>query len=460
MDGLFDVIVIGGGPGGYVAAVRASQLGLKTALIEKEFLGGTCVNWGCIPTKSLLHTAEAVHGLGQGEALGFALTDWSADYAAAHNRSRQIAKRQGKRIEILLKNRGVTVYKGAARLTADKAVAIDGGETLSADNIIIATGSQPRQLPGAEFDGRTILSAKDALRLDRAPLSAVIVGAGPIGLEFATMWKKYGAQVTVVEAASRIMPTEDEDICREAEIQYRKAGIGLRTAAKVTDIEKTAAGATVTIVGEHGTEAIAAEKVLVAIGFVPDTAALAIAESGIATERGYIAVDDRMSTSVAGIYAIGDVTGKLGLAHVASAQGIIAAEAIAGRKTQPLIYENIPRCIFGWVEAASVGLTERQAGERGLDVATAVSPFVPNGKAVAMGENAGFVKLIADRGTGKLLGAHMIGPHVTEIIAVPATVLAFDGTVGQMARQVYAHPTLSEAVLEGAHLLAGHAIHL
>ncbi len=460
MGAVYDVVVVGGGPGGYVAAVRASQLGLKTALVEKAELGGTCVNWGCIPTKTLLRNADMVHCLNEGKTFGVAVPGWSAEFAAAFSRSRTVAKRQGKRVEILLKNRGVTVYKGAARLAADGAVAIDGGETIGAGNIIIATGAQPRQLPGVAFDGETVLTAKDALRLDRVPDAAVIVGAGPIGLEFATIWKRFGAEVTVVEAAPRIMPTEDADISREAEGHYKKAGIRVKTAAKVTGIAKTVAGVEVTIAGDGGTEVIVTEKVLVAAGFVPDTAALGIEAAGVATERGCIAVDEQMRTSAAGVYAIGDVTGKLGLAHVASAQGMIAAETIAGRSPQPLVYENIPRCIFGWIEVASVGLTESQAKERGHDAAVAVSPFVPNGKAVALGENAGFVKLVADRATGKLLGAHMIGPQVTELIAVPTTVLAFDGTVEQMARQVYAHPTLSEAVLEGAHLLAGHAIHL
>jgi dihydrolipoamide dehydrogenase len=460
MGAVFDVVVIGGGPGGYVAAVRASQLGLKTALVEKGDLGGTCVNWGCIPTKTLLRNAEVVHCLAEGKTFGVALSGWSAEFAAAFSRSRTVAKRQGKRVEILLKNRGVAVYKGAARLTADGAVAIDGGETIGAGNIIIATGSQPRQLPGVEFDGGMILTAKDALRLDKVPDSAVIVGAGPIGLEFATVWKRFGAEVTVVEAAPRIMPTEDADVSREAEAHYKKASIQVKTAAKVTGVVKTPAGVEVTVAGDRGTEVVVTDKVLVAAGFVPDVAALGIEAVGMATERGCIVVDGQMRTNVAGIYAIGDVTGKLGLAHVASAQGMIAAEAIAGHDPQPLVYENIPRCIFGWIEVASVGLTESQAKERGHDAAVAVSPFVPNGKAVAMGENAGFVKLVADRATGKLLGAHMIGPHVTELVAIPTTVLAFGGTVAQMARQVYAHPTLSEAVLEGAHLLAGHAIHL
>jgi dihydrolipoamide dehydrogenase len=456
----YDVVVVGGGPGGYVAAVRASQLGLKTALVEKAELGGTCVNWGCIPTKTLLRNAEMVHSLGQGRTFGFALEGWSADYTSAYARSRQIAKRQGKRIEILLKNRGVASYQGEARLADNKTVVMGNGETLSAGHVILATGSQPRQLPGIDFDGDRILQAKDALKLKRVPSSAIIVGAGPIGLEFATVWKRFGAAVTVVEAAPCIMPTEDESISREAETRFKKAGIRIRTGARVTGIEKNANGVVITVDTGQETERIDAEIVLVAAGFVPNIAALGIEEIGVATAGRYIAINEQMRTNVANVYAIGDVTGKLGLAHVASAQGMIAAEAIAGRKTHELIYENIPRCIFGCVEVASVGLTESQAQVKGYDVISAVSPFVPNGKAIALGENAGFVKLVADGTTRKLLGAHMIGPHVTEIIAVPATVLAFDGTVEQMARQVYAHPTLSEAVLEGAHLLAGHAIHL
>jgi len=458
---VYDVVVIGGGPGGYVAAARASQLGLTTALIEKEVLGGTCVNWGCIPTKALLRSAEMVHFLAGGKAYGLEFEQQGTNYSVAHNRSRQIAKRQGKRVEALLKSRGVTVYVGEAHLVDMNTVAIkNSGECLSAKHIILATGTQPRMLPGLDLDGDRVLCAKDALKLTQAPASVLVVGAGPIGLEFATVWQRFGADVTVVELFNRVLPTEDEEISREAEKQFKKAGIKVVTGAKVTHMEKTATAVTVTVATGEETAQFTVEKVLVAAGFVPDTGFLGLDSVGVRTEREYIVTDEQMRSNVPNIFAIGDVTGKLGLAHVASAQGIIAAEAIAGHQTHALVYENIPRCVFGCVEVASAGLTERQAKERGYQAISVISPFIPNGKAVALGENVGFVKLVADEATRRLLGAHIIGPNATELIAAPTTVLALGGTIEQMAKIVYAHPTLSEAISEGFHALTGHAVHL
>ncbi|MBP2641002.1 MAG: pdhD [Firmicutes bacterium] len=457
----YDVVVIGGGPGGYVAAVRASQLGFKTALIEKDQLGGTCVNWGCIPTKSLLRNSEVVHLLSQERSFGFQCGTVSVDYASAFQRSRQVAKRQGKRVEILLKNRNVTVLKGEARFIDQTTIELQpSGETVSAKNIIIATGAKPRSVPGIDLDGETIITAREALALDKVPASVLIVGAGPIGMEIATLWNRYGAKVTAVEMMPYVLPSEDEDVCREAAAQFAKAGIQVKTGVKVSSVVKTPAGVEVTVLDGEVQEKIVVEKVLVATGFAPQIAQLGLEAIGVATNRGRIEIDEQMRTSVANIYAIGDTNGKMGLAHVASAQGMIAAEAIANKQTQTLVYENIPRCIFSTVEVASVGLTEKQAKERGYEIKTVQSPFVPNGKALAMNENAGFVKLIADAQTDKLLGAHMIGPHVTELIAGPATMIALGATTAQLSQVVYPHPTLSEAVVEGLHVLAGHGVHL
>jgi len=457
----YDVVVIGGGPGGYVAAVRASQLGFKTALIEKDQLGGTCVNWGCIPTKSLLRNSEVIHLLSQERSFGFQCGTLSVDYASAFNRSRQVAKRQGKRVEILLKNRNVTVLKGEARFIDQTTIELQpSGEKVSAKNIIIATGAKPRSVPGIDLDGETIITAREALALTKAPESVLIVGAGPIGMEIATLWNRYGSKVTAVEMMPYVLPSEDADICREAAAQFAKAGIQVKTGVKVSSVVKTPAGVEVTVMDGETQEKIVVEKVLVATGFAPQIAQLGLEAIGVVTNRGRIEIDEQMRTSVSNIYAIGDTNGKMGLAHVASAQGMIAAEAIAGHQTQTLVYENIPRCIFSTIEIASVGLTEKQAKERGYEIKTVQSPFVPNGKALAMNENAGFVKLIADAQTDKLLGAHMIGPHVTELIAGTATMIALGATTAQLSQVVYPHPTLSEAVVEGLHVLAGHGVHL
>ena len=457
----YDVIVIGGGPGGYVAAARAGQLGFRTALVERELLGGTCVNWGCIPTKALLRNAEVIHFLSQGKTYGFQSGIVSADYAAAHNRSRQIAKRQGKRVEALLKNRNVTLFTGDARLNSETEVEIQfSGEKLFGKNIIIATGSKPRQIPGIDYDGENIITVRDALQLTKLPTSAVIVGAGPIGMEFATVWNRYGSKITVLEMMPNVLPTEDSDVSVEAKVQFQKAGIKIKTGIRVENIVKTSEGVEVAVTDGEVKEILTAEKALIASGFAPNSANLGLEQLGVVINRGYIEIDSQMRTNIPNIYAIGDVTGKLGLAHVASAQGIIAAEVIAGHHTQKLTYENIPRCVFAAIEVASVGLTEKQAKDRGYDLITIQSPFVPNGKALALNENSGFVKLIAETGSQRILGAHMIGSNVTELIAGPAMMIALGATASQLAEVVYPHPTLSEAIIEGIHALAGHPIHL
>ena len=457
----FDVVVIGGGPGGYVAAARSSQLGLKTALVEKEQLGGTCVNWGCIPTKALLRNAEVVHLLSQGRAFGFQCKDISADYASAHSRSRQVARRQGKRVEVLLKNRNVALFTGEARLADETTVEVlSSGQKIPAKKIIVATGSKPSCIPGIIPDGEKIITSREALQMDRLPSSAVIVGAGPIGMEFATLWSRYGSDVIILERMPRVLPLEDADISVEAEAHFRKNGIRIKTGVKVESIVKTRTGVEVTVSKGEEKEMVAAEIALIATGFAPNTALLGLEQAGVAMTRGYVDIEAQMSTSTPNIYAIGDITGRLNLAHVASAQGVIAAEAAAGLRTNQLIYENIPRCVFGVIEVASVGLTESQALERKLDFITVRSPFVPNGKALALNENSGFIKLMADKKSRKLLGAHMIGSHVTEMVAGLAGMITLGATVEQLTQAVYPHPTMSEAVLEGLHALAGHAIHL
>lgn len=455
----FDVIVVGGGPGGYSAAVRSAQLGMKTALIERESLGGACVNWGCIPTKTLLKNAELAHLLTQGKTFGFPAGQVVPDYAAAQTRSRQVAKRQGKRVEALLKKWDIKMLQGSATLSGPGEITLSSDEKLTAKAIILATGGKPRWFKGLEPDGDKVITSREALALSALPASIAIVGAGPIGLEFATVWRRYNVEVTVLEALPRVLPMEDEEISREVAAQFTKAGIMIRTGVRVEGIDRQGSSAQITVTTTDGQETISAEKVLVAAGITPETEGLGLEALGVVTDRGYVVVDDTMRTNIPGLYAIGDLTGKLALAHTASAQAIIAAEAIAGRAIQPIVYENIPRCVFGHVEAASVGLTEHQAVERGYAVRTAKSPFLPNGKAVAINENAGFVKLVADD-TGRLLGVHMVGPHVTELIAGATTLVSLGITVEQASRVIYPHPTLSEALMEGIHSLAGHAIHI
>ncbi|MBN2033105.1 MAG: dihydrolipoyl dehydrogenase [Deltaproteobacteria bacterium] len=457
----FDVVILGGGPGGYVAAVRASQLGLKVALIEKEHLGGVCLNWGCIPTKSLLRNAEVIHLLSKGKAFGFKFDNLSVDYGEAHKRSRSVATRQTRRIGILMKNHHIGVYNGVGRLVSAHEVEIKpSGEKLTAKNIIVATGAGPRHLPGYPFDGGRVINYRTALDLREVPSSAVIVGAGPIGMEFATLWSRYGSKITVVEMMPHVLPNEDQDISVEAERQFRRVGIDVKTGARVEGISVEKSGATVTIVEGEKREAISVQKVLVAIGFAPNSENIGLEKIGVGMKRGHPDIDYRMATAVPNIYAIGDVTGKLGLAHVASAQGMLAAEAIAGRPTHALNYVKIPRCTYAYPEVASVGLSEKQAREMGYEVETAQCPFAANGKALAMDDNFGFAKIIEETKEKKILGVHLIGAHVTELIAGPSGMISLERTVEELAQTVHPHPTISEAIMEAAQALAGRAIHI
>jgi len=457
----YDVIVIGGGPGGYSTAVRCQQLGFTTALIEKEHLGGTCLNWGCIPTKSLLKNAEVVHLLSKGRAYGFNFDNLTVDYAVAHKRSRSVVLRQTKRVAILMKNYGITVYEGTGKLKSANQIEIaPSGETIQGNNIIIATGSQSRALPGTDYSGNQIINFRKALNLNKVPNSAVIIGAGPIGMEFATLWSRYGCKVKVVEMMQHALPLEDEDISIEAQKQYKRNGISILTSTMVEKVITTDNAVEVVLKNADKTESLSVETVLVSIGFIPNTSDLGLEAVGVSTNRGAIDINDQMQSSVPNIYAIGDVTGKMGLAHVASAQGMVAAEAIAGKPTEPIIYHNIPRCTYAYPEIASVGLTEKQAVEKGFDVKTAQCPFVANGKAIAADENFGFVKVITDNKNHKILGVHMIGGHVTELVAGPAGMISLNATVEDLGRTIHPHPTLSESLMEAAHALCGHSIHI
>lgn len=457
----YDVIVIGGGPGGYVAAVRARQLGLKTALIEKENMGGTCLNWGCIPTKSLLRNAEVIHSLSEGRKYGFKFENLEIDYSVAHKRSRSVVSRQTKRVEFLMKSNDITVYTGTGSFINPTQVKIEPrGEILTGSHIILATGAKPRPLPGVSYDGGKVLTYKEALNLTTLPDSAVIVGAGPIGMEFATIWNRYGTKVTVVEMLPHVLPLEDETISIEAAKQFKKNRVQLHCETAVEKISVSTEGVDVSLKKGDQLETIQTDLVLVSIGVMAKTDGLGLENAEIKTVKGSIVVDKEMRTSQSNIFAIGDLTGKMPLAHVASAQGVIAAETIAGKRTRELHYVNIPRCVYAQPEVASVGLTERQALDEGFEVITAQCPFIANGKAVAMDDNSGLVKIVANAEDKKILGVHLVGGHVTELVAGPTGMIGLDSTIEELGNTVHPHPTLSESLMEAAHALCGHAIHI
>lgn len=468
MSKVFDVVVLGAGPGGYVAAIRAAQLGLKTAIVEKEYWGGVCLNVGCIPTKSLLKNAEVAHTLKhRGKEFGFSFDNLQLDYNEAFQRSRQVSKRLTKGVSILMRKNAIETFEGTGMIldanTLRVSLTAGGEEDLTFKNLIIATGSTTRSIPGIELDreGGRVISYKAAILSDKVPSQAVVIGAGPIGLEFSTIWTNYGATVTIVEMMAHAAPLEEPEVSEEIEKAFRKLGVTIRTNTRLLSIEETPEKALVKVAGPEGEEVLEAETVLMAIGFKPTVDGFGLEAAGVAlTERGAIAIDSKMRTNIPHIYAVGDVTGKLMLAHVASAQGIIAAEAIAGHDTRELDYRMIPRCYYVEPQAASFGYTEAEAVEAGHEVKVARFPFQANGKALALGNYQGFVKLITDSKHGEILGAHMVGPEVTELI--PEIVLAHNAelTAEEIIRSVHAHPSLSEVIAEAAHGITGDYIHI
>jgi dihydrolipoamide dehydrogenase len=460
----YDVTIIGGGPGGYVAAVRAAQLGLKVALVEREHLGGVCLNWGCIPTKALLRNAEVIHLLGQSKTFGFTLKGFEADYGQAVDRSRKVSDRLVKGVASLMRKNKIAVFEGTGALASANAVQValnDGSEqTIHTDNIILATGGRARSVPGIEPDGDRIFTYREAIVLHEVPASVIIVGAGPIGMEFAQIWEAYGAQVTVVEMLSRALPLEDEEVSAVVERAFKRRKVKLLTSTRVQGIEITSDGVQVKVASEKkGEQVLETDRVLVAIGVQANSEGLGLEGVGVQVERGNVVIDEQMRTNVPGIYAIGDLTGKLALAHVASTQGIVAVEAIAGQETRRLDYEYMPRCTYCQPQVASFGLTEAEAAEQGHEVKTGRFNFLANGKALGLDERDGFVKIVADTTTGEILGAHLVGPEVTELL--PELVLArtWELTPDEIAGAVHAHPTLSEALMEAAHAVFGTAIH-
>ncbi|HID35189.1 MAG TPA: dihydrolipoyl dehydrogenase [Anaerolineae bacterium] len=459
----YDVLVLGGGPGGYVAAIRAAQLGLKTALVEKENLGGVCLNWGCIPTKSLIRNADIVHLFGRGKEFGFKVTGLEFDYKVAVKRSRQVSKRLVKGVGFLMRKNKIDVINGYGRLTGPHTLDVEGKGGTAA-HIILATGSRPALLPGVEVDGKRIVTYRQAIVQDELPGRIVIVGAGPIGMEFAYVYNAYGVQVTVVEMLPHILPNEEPEVAAVVAKAFRKYGVKLLEGTRTEKIEVTDEGVTVRVKnldsGEE--ETLTADQTLIAIGVKPNSQGIGLETAGVAvSDRGWTPVNDVMQTNVPHIYAIGDLNGKLPLAHVASAQGIVAVETIAGVETAPIDdYSNMPRCTYCHPQVASLGLTEAQAREQGYEVTTGSFPFQANGKALALGEKEGFVKIVMDAKYHEILGVHMVGPEVTELLPELSLARMLELTPEEIGRNVHAHPTLSETIMEAAHAVLGHAIHI
>ncbi|ATE57045.1 dihydrolipoyl dehydrogenase [Actinosynnema pretiosum] len=459
MSAHFDVVVLGAGPGGYVAAIRAAQLGLKTAVVEEKYWGGVCLNVGCIPSKALLRNAELAHLFTHEQKTFGIQVDGTVkfDYAAAFQRSRKVADGRVKGVHFLMKKNGITEYNGRGTFTDANTIEVNG-ESITFSHAIIAAGASTRLLPGTELSERVVTYEEQILTED-LPESIIIAGAGAIGVEFGYVLHNYGVKVTIVEFLDRMVPLEDVEVSTELAKRYKRMGVDVRTGTRVESIDDSGAKVRVTVSKDGKEEVLEADKVMQAIGFQPRVEGYGLESTGVAlTERGAIAVDERGRTNVPHIYAIGDVTAKLMLAHAAESMGIIAAETIAGAETMELDFPMIPRATFCQPQIASFGWTEAQAREKGFDVQVAKFPFTANGKAHGIGDYSGFVKLISDGKHGELLGAHMIGPDVTELLPELTLAQQWDLTVHEVARNVHAHPTLSEAVKEAVHGLAGHMI--
>jgi dihydrolipoamide dehydrogenase len=465
MSAHFEVVILGAGPGGYVAAVRAGQLGLKTAIIELKYWGGVCNNVGCIPTKALLRNAEIAHIFNH-EADVFGISgEVTFDFGAAWKRSRAAADRMAKGVHFLMKKNKVTEVDGWATLTDAHTFSVDGPkgtETITFDNLIIAAGATTRLLPGTSLSER-VVTYEEQILTDGLPESIVIAGAGAIGVEFAYVMANYGVQVTLVEFLDRIVPLEEPEVSAELAKAYKKLGVTVLAGTKVESIDDSGRKVKVTVSPTKGGDSriIETDKVLQAIGFAPRTEGYGLEVAGVKlTDRGAIEIDDYMRTNVPHIYAIGDCTGKLLLAHTAEAQGVVAAETIAGAETIPINYDMIPRATYCQPQIGSFGYTEQQAKDMGYDVKTAKFPFSANGKAHGLGETSGFVKLVADAKYGEILGLHMIGPEVTELLPELTLAQLWDLTADEVARNVHAHPTLSEALKDIAHGISGHMINM
>ncbi len=455
----FDVVVVGSGPGGYVAAIRASQLGLSVAAIEDDRPGGVCLNWGCIPTKALLRNAEVLGLVEHADRFGIKVDNVRADYAEAIKRSRGVADRMAKGVEFLFKKNKITLFPGTGTLRSKSTVEVKGAagtETLEAKAVILATGSQPRSLPGVTIDEKLVVSSNGAVRNETKPASLIVIGAGAVGMEFADVYAAYGTTVTVLEALDRVLPVEDAEASALVARLFGRRGITIKTGVKVSAVKPGGQGVIVETDGGR----LEAAQVLMAVGRAARTAGVGLEAVGVQMERGFVKISPTMETSVKGVYAVGDMAGAPLLAHKAMAEGVIAAEAIAGRNPRPLDYANVPSCTYCRPQVASIGLTEAKAKENGREVMVGKFPFTANGKAVALGETDGFVKVVADKATGELLGAHIVGPEATEVIHEFAVGRTLEATVEEIMHTIHAHPTLSEAALEATLAALGQAIHI
>jgi len=466
----YDVIVIGSGPGGYVAAIRASQLGFKTAIVERESLGGICLNWGCIPTKALLKSAQVMEYMNHSKDYGIEVTGAKADFPAVVKRSRGVADKMSKGIQFLMRKNKIDVITGFGKLNNKKEVEVTGadGKTTAyqASHIILATGGRARQLPNLPIDGKKVIGYREAMVLPQQPKSMIVVGSGAIGVEFAYFYHSMGTKVTIVEFMPRIVPVEDEDISKELEKIYKKKGIEIMTNASVEKVEASGNGVKATVKTQSGEITLEADVVLSAVGVVANIENIGLEGLGVKTDKGKIVTDAYYQTNVPGVYAIGDATAGQALAHVASKEAVICVEALAHRegkhhhKPEPLDYGNVPGCTYCSPEIASVGLTEKQAKEAGYEIKVGKFPFSASGKASAAGAMEGFVKVVFDAKYGEWLGTHMIGANVTEIIAQTVTARKLETTWQEVLDSIHPHPTMSESVKDAIEVALGEAIHL
>jgi dihydrolipoamide dehydrogenase len=464
MTARYDLIVIGSGPGGYVGAIRAAQLGMKVAIIERDRLGGVCLNWGCIPTKALLRNAEIIGLLRRGEEFGFSFDNLRIDFSVAVKRSEQAARKLSKGVEYLMKKNKVTVVPGEGKLTGKGQVRVmRNGQSsdLAAERILLATGTRPRELPGVPIDGKRVITSTEALSLPKAPQSLIVIGAGAVGVEFADVYGAYGSEVILIEMLPRLLPVEDGEISSFLEKIFAKRGMKIRTGTKVEEVTVKGEQVTVRVSHEGKQETLSGDVVLVAIGRVPNIEKLGLDAAGITLDKGgFIEVNDRYETSASGVYAIGDVIGGALLAHKAMAEAIIAVEGMAGSSVRRLDPLKIPNCTYCSPQVASVGLTEEQAKEKGLKVKVGRFSFQASGKAVALGDPEGFAKVVADAEYGEILGLHIIGPEATEMIAEATMARTLEATLEEVHHSVHAHPTLSETVGEACLAALGRPIHM
>ena len=455
----YDIIVLGSGPGGYVTAIRASQLGFKTAVVEKENLGGVCLNWGCIPTKALLKSAQVFEYLKHAGDYGLTVNGYDKDFSAVVKRSRGVADGMSKGVQFLMKKNKIDVIEGYGTLKPGKKVEVDGKE-YSADHIIIATGARSRELPSLPQDGKKVIGYREAMSLPSQPKKMIVVGSGAIGVEFAYFYNAMGTEVTIVEFLPNVVPVEDEDVSKQLEKSFKKSGINIMTSAEVTKVDTSGEGVKATVKTKDGEQVLEADIILSAVGIKTNIENIGLEDVGIVVDRDKILVNSFYQTNIPGYYAIGDVTPGQALAHVASAEGILCVEKIAGLHVEALDYGNIPGCTYATPEIASVGLTEKQAREKGIDIKVGKFPFSASGKASASGAKEGFVKVIFDAKYGEWLGCHMIGAGVTDMIAEAVLGRKLETTGHEVLKTVHPHPTMSEAVMEAVADAYGEVIHL